>query len=253
MLVLTQRHGHVVSVLLNRPEAANAFNADLARAFGQAISDAVASGARAIVIAGEGKGFSAGLDLKAFASGDLGMHPDHPEWGFAGFVRQPVPVPVIASVHGFAAGGGAEVALTADLVIADEDAVFSFPETGYGLVAGAGGPLRLTQASSLRVALDVLLTGRRIDAHEAQRHGLVTKVAAHGEALPTALELASVIAERSPAAVRATKCLVYAAAVQPDEADAWWTVNAKVLKEILTGPDAAEGAAAFAERRPPVW
>jgi crotonobetainyl-CoA hydratase len=252
MLVKTRRHGYVTSVMLNRPKSANAFNRELAVSFGDAVADAVLAGSRVIVIAGEGKGFSAGLDLRAFRDGDLGEHPAHPEWGFAGFVRQPVPVPVISAVHGFASGGGAEVALAADLVIADEDAMFSFPETGHGLVAGAGGPLRLIESGSSRFALDVLLSGRRFGAHEAERHGLIAKVTRSGGALSAALELAAALAVRSPAAVRATKRLVQAA-VSSHDAEDWWAVNTEVLREIVAGPDAVEGAAAFAARRPPVW
>lgn len=251
--IATEWIDRVASIRVRRPQTANAFDRDLATAFGDAVHAAVQRGVRAIVISGEGRGFSAGLDLRAFAAGDLGAHETRPEWGFAGFTRQSVPVPVIAAVQGFAIGGGAEIALAADLVVAEADAVFSFPETGHGLIAGAGGPLRLAQMLPPQLATELLLTGRGLSGAEAHAHGLVNIVAPPGGALEVALELAAKIAERSPVATRATLRLVRAAVSDTHGENRWWAMNTAELARVATSADAAEGAAAFADRRAPRW
>lgn len=251
MSVIIERTGHITSIRLNRPEAANAIDGELAAALGDAVRAADDSDARAIVISGAGKGFSAGLDLGEFAAGGRGLHPAHPEWGFAGIALQPVATPVIAAVHGFAVGGGAEVALAADLIVADEDATFAFPETGLGLVAGGGGLLRLPQAIAPRIAMELLLTGRRFTAREAHGWGLVNVVSPAGEAAAAAQELAARIADKSPVATRATKQAVLQA-VRVTEAD-WWNAHTSRIEEVLTSADADEGVRAFSEKRAPRW
>ena len=202
---LYERFGHIAVVTLNRPRALNAVNAALSTAAGTALERAAEDReVRVVVVTGAGRAFCAGADLKELAAG-RGVHaPEHPEWGFAGLVRHWIDKPVIAAVNGFAMGGGTEIALACDLVVAAEDATFGLPEVKRGLMAAAGGVVRMQRQLPFKRALQLGLTGDGITAQQAEEWGLVNVLAQPGEALAGALELAGRIAQNAPLSVQHT-------------------------------------------------
>lgn len=250
----------VATITLNRPEAMNAVNADLATGLGEAVAAANADDAvRLLVLTGAGRAFCAGADLKAISRGeDIGAR-DHPEWGFAGFVQHWSAKPVIAAVNGFAMGGGTELALACDLVVAGEEASFGLPEVRRGLVAAAGGLLRLQHQVTPRRAAELALTGAPIDAATALDWGLVNRVVPADQVLTTAQELAATIAGNAPTAVRQSKRLLHRTRTAASDWDsAWagedpWAVNTEETMVAFGHPDAVEGPVAFAEKREPRW
>lgn len=252
--VLSEVLNGVALLTLNRPDAMNSINAELSADLGRALEAAhLDDDVRAIVLTGSGRAFCAGADLKAVAAGGLLHDPNHPEWGVAGLVRHWVSKPVIAAVNGYALGGGMELVLACDLAVADENAVFGLPETTVGLVAGAGGLVRLAQQVPRKIALELVLTGRRLSAERARELGLVNEVVSSGTAIDSAISLASAIAANAPIAVRESKALVHRARHHDDWADHIWNDNDTVFNTVLASDDAREGAQAFAEKRAPVW
>lgn len=252
--------GRVAVLTLNRPEALNAVNSALADAVGAHLEDAVADpDVRAIVVTGAGRAFCAGADLKEIAAG-RGVGPtSHPEWGFAGLTRHWVSKPLIAAVNGYAMGGGTEIALACDLVVASDQAAFGLPEVKRGLLAAAGGVVRLQRQVPIKLALQMALTGDPVPAVVARDWGLVNDVVPASQVLSRARELASRIAENAPLSVQCTKRVLYQTASAGSDRDpAWnggdpWAVNAEAMDAIFASRDAIEGATAFAEKRPPVW
>jgi crotonobetainyl-CoA hydratase len=252
---------HIAVITLNRPRALNAVNAALSLALGSYLDQADADpDVRVIVLTGAGRAFCAGGDLKEIATGiPLTALGANPEWGFAGITQHWVSKPIIAAVNGFAMGGGTEIALACDLIVAAEDAVFGLPEVKRGLFAAAGGVVRLPRQIPIRRAMQLALTGDSIDAATAESWGLVNVVAPAGDALSCALELARRIAGNAPLSVQVTKRLLHETASAGSDWDAtWsgqyaWTANDTATAEIFASRDAVEGATAFAEKRPPVW
>jgi enoyl-CoA hydratase/carnithine racemase len=251
---------HVALITLNRPGAMNAVNAALADAVGNALEAAAADDeVRAIVLTGAGRAFCAGADLKEIAAGRPVGPTEHPEWGFAGVAQHWVSKPVIAAVNGFALGGGTELALACDLVVASETTSFGLPEVARGLLAAAGGVVRLQRQIPLKLALQLALTGDPVDAVTARQWGLVNDVVAAEQVLPRALELARRIGENAPLSVRYSKHLIHrTASAGSDWSGAWsgadpWAANAEAMAVIFNSADALEGATAFAEKRAPVW
>jgi crotonobetainyl-CoA hydratase len=205
-VVLIERRGHVARIILNRPNVLNAVNATMSRQLGAALAEADADpDVRAIVLTGAGRAFCAGMDLKAYAAGEEVHAPGHPEWGFAGMTRHRVSVPLIAAVNGYAAGGGTELVLAADLVVAGRSAVLALPEVKRGLVAAAGGALRLHRQVPLKIALEVALTGEQLPVDRAAMYGLVNSVVDDADVVPAALALAERIVANAPLAVGAHK------------------------------------------------
>lgn len=252
--VLTERHGGVLLITLNRPSRLNAINEGLARGLGEALQVANTDpGINAVVIAASGRAFCAGMDLDAFRDQEPIVHPDYPEWGIAGITQHTVAVPVIAAVHGVAAGGGFEVALCADLIIAEESARFALPEIKLGLFAAAGGLLRLPIKMPHQIANELAYTGRFVGAGELARWGVVNRVVPTGDVLGAALEVASAIADSAPRAVRATKELMSLASLSAATADSGWAANARLMGEVFATDDAREGVAAFQEKRSARW
>jgi enoyl-CoA hydratase/carnithine racemase len=252
--------GHVGLLTLNRPEVLNAVNSALADAVGEHLELASAQpDVRAIVITGAGRAFSAGADLKEIAAGRDVAPTVHPEWGFAGLARHWVSKPLIAAVNGYAMGGGTEIALACDLVVAADEAVFGLPEVKRGLFAAAGGVVRLQRQIPIKLALQMALTGDPVPAAVAREWGLVNDVVPAAEVLPRALELARRIAENAPLSVQHSKRLLYQAASGGSDRDpAWngrdpWQLNDEAMDVVFTSSDAIEGATAFAQKRPPVW
>jgi crotonobetainyl-CoA hydratase len=254
-LIELDRRGRVGVVTLNRPDAMNAVNTALASAIGEALTEVEEDDGLAVaVITGRGNAFSAGADLKALASGERLVVPEHPEWGFAGLTERHLVKPIIAAVNGYALGGGFEIVLACDLAVMSADAFLGLPEVRWSLFAAAGGAIRLPRQLPLKAAMRYLLTGDKIPAADALRLDLVNSVVPHGEVLDAAMTLANKVAAGGPLGVRATKRLAQAALGANAEWDAdVWRLNQESISVVFGSQDAAEGMAAFAEKRPAVW
>lgn len=252
---LYEKRGHVAIVTLNRPAALNAVNSQLSTAAGDALARADEDrDVRVVVITGAGRGFCAGADLKELAKGNRIETRDHPEWGFAGIVRHWVSKPTIAAVNGFAFGGGTEIVLSCDLAVIDETASLGLPEVRRGLLAAAGGAIRLPRQIPLKIALEITLTGQPVSAATAKELGLVNRVAPQGESLAVALELAETIAANAPVSVQESKRVIHeTAALGSDWEDPAWAVSSGAARTVFRSRDAKEGPRAFAEKRTPVW
>ncbi|MEV5848599.1 crotonase/enoyl-CoA hydratase family protein [Streptomyces sp. NPDC051985] len=247
-------------ITLNRPEALNAVNSALSSAVGEALEQAAADPAvRVVVITGTGRAFCAGADLKELAQRRPVDAPGHPEWGFAGIVRHWIDKPVIAAVNGFAMGGGTEIVLACDLVVAAESATFGLPEVRRGLIAAGGGVVRLQRQLPLRRALELALTGEPVTAATACEWGLVNRVVPDGELLAAALDLAGRVAANAPLSIQHSKRMMYRAAAGGSDWDATWSggdpwdANEEATRTVFTSADALEGPRAFAEKRAPRW
>ncbi|MGB8650238.1 MAG: crotonase/enoyl-CoA hydratase family protein [Mycobacteriales bacterium] len=254
--VLVERHDHTMVITLNRPDARNAVDAEVGRLVGAAVTEADEDPTvRAVVLTGAGdQAFSAGADLKAIMRGEPVLEPGKEDWSFAGFVNHFTSKPTIAAVNGNALGGGTELALACDLVVAVETASFGLPEVKRGLVAGAGGVFRIVEQLPFRVGMRLILTGEPISATDALRWGLINEVVPPGQALEAALRLAAVIEQNAPLAVQASKRIVYGAVdgQRAGEGPKWALNNDEFLK-LIASEDALEGPTAFAEKRAPVW
>lgn len=252
---LYEARDHIAVVTLNRPAAMNSVNAALSAAAGDALARAAEDpDVRVVVITGAGRAFCAGADLKEIAAGRNVYDPDHRERDFAGIVRHWIPKPVIAAVNGFALGGGTEIVLSADLAVIDEAATLGLPEVRRGLIAAAGGLLRVHRQVPAKVAAEIALTGQPISAARAYELGLVNRVAASGTALSVAREMAAVIAANAPLAVQQSKKVLRdSASGQIGWSDEEWAVNRAAAKIVMTSADAQEGPRAFAEKRQPRW
>jgi crotonobetainyl-CoA hydratase len=245
--VLAERRGNVLVITINRPEARNCVNGAVSIGVGNALQEAQDDAdVRAVVITGAGdKSFCAGADLKAISRRENLYHPDHGEWGFAGYVHHFIDKPTIAAVNGTALGGGTELALASDLVVADERAKFGLPEVTVGLIA---------QQLPRKVAMQMLLTGEPISAAEAAEWGLINQVVPDGTVLKAALALAERVTVNAPLSVQASKRIAYGAddGDIPDE-EPGWARTAREFSTLLKTEDAKEGPLAFAEKRQPVW
>jgi len=254
--VLTELHDHVLLVTLNRPEARNAVNGDLTLGLGNALERAESDPAiRAVVLTGSGElSFCAGADLKAIARGESLNPPGTETWGFAGMVQHPISRPVIAAVNGQALGGGTELVLAADLAVAVESATFGLPEVKRGLIAAAGGLVRLPEQLPRKVAMQLILTGEAIDAATALRWGLVNEVVSADRLLEVALDLATRIARNAPLSVQHSKQVAQGiAGGRIVGEDAAWAASDTAMYAVMTSEDAIEGPVAFAEKREPQW
>ncbi len=251
MNVLRERRGRVEVVTINRPEARNAIDYETSAALADAFDDIETDGhVWAVVLTGAGdKAFCAGMDLKAFAGG--GGNVMGVSGGFAGIATREFPKALIAAVNGHALAGGFEIMLACDMVVAADHATFGIPEVRRGLVAGAGGIIRLSKRISLARALELGMTGDAVDAQTAYMLGLLNRVVPGPEVLDTAVALAERVCEAAPLAVRATKQVIRSSLEVP-ESEAW-KLQAEAARAVFTSPDALEGARAFAEKRQPNW
>lgn len=254
--VHTRRHGDVFAVTLDRPKA-NAIDVAtshrLAETFLYFRDDPEL---RVAVLTGAGERFfSAGWDLKAAADGEA-ADADHGPGGFAGLTEMfDLDKPVIAAVNGMAIGGGFELALACDLIVAAEHAEFSLPETQVGIIPASGGVFRLPRRIPRQIAVEMLLSGRRMDATEAARWGLVNSVVPSQELMSKARELAGEIAGAAPLAISAVKELMRATEhLGVEEAFALLrSGQLSAYREVLASEDALEGPRAFSENRRPEW
>jgi enoyl-CoA hydratase len=242
---------HVAVVTINRPEARNAVNAEVASGIEEAIDRMEADDDVWVgVLTGAGPVFCAGADLKAVASGQAGGLSTQ-RGGFGGIVARERSKPLIAAVDGPALAGGTEIVLSCDLVVASTESRFGVPEVKRSLVAAAGGLFRLPQKLPRNVALEMVLTGDPISAERAHHFGLVNVLCAQGEALSTALDLARRITVNAPLAVRESLGVVNAARGL-DDAEALRLSNA-AMGRLAATEDFGEGPRAFIEKREPRW
>jgi crotonobetainyl-CoA hydratase len=253
---LAERRGNVLVITINRPEARNAINGAVSIGVGDALEEAQHDPEiRAVVITGAGdKSFCAGADLKAIARRENLYHPEHPEWGFAGYVHHFIDKPTIAAVNGAALGGGTELALASDLVVADERAHFGLPEVKRGLIAAAGGVFRIVEQLPRKVGMQLLLTGEPLTAAAACEWGLINQVVKEGTVLDAALELAARVTVNAPLSVQASKRIAYGVddgVIVGDEAG--WDRTLREMRVLIRSEDAREGPLAFAEKREPIW
>jgi enoyl-CoA hydratase len=239
----------VAVLTINRPEAKNAVNAAVALAIADA-TDQIdrRSDIQVAILTGAGGTFSAGMDLKAFLRGE-DVKPRGR--GFAGLTNAAIRKPLIAAVEGHALAGGFEMALACDLIVASESSKFGLPEVKRGLVANAGGLVRLPRQLPYRVALELVLTGSTVSAQELLSHGLINRVAPVGQSLAVARELAMIIAANGPMAVAVSKRVM-------QESQDWLSTELFDRQNEYTMPvfksaDAKEGATAFAEKRKPTF
>ena len=250
--ISVRRDGHLLEITINRPDVRNCLHPpsheELDEVFNAYFADPELWVA---IITGAGdKAFCTGNDLVYSASGKP-MYV--PLTGFAGITsRRGMTKPVIAAVNGFAMGGGFEIALACHLVVADESAQFALSEVRVGLIAGAGGIVRLPRAIPPKIATELILTGRRIDAAEAQRLGVVSRVAPQGQALAAARDLAAEILSGSPTSVRLSLTLMDETQAIPDTVEAV-DAPSDAIDELLTSADMIEGMTAFAMKRTPEW
>ncbi len=242
----------VALVTIDRREALNALDAAVMRGLADAFARLDADpDCRVIVLTGTGtKAFAAGADIKAMARATPATIAE--AGGFEHWsTLAATGIPVIAAVRGFALGGGCELAMLCDLVVAGDDARFGQPEIRLGVIPGAGGTQRLTRAIGKARAMELILTGRTIDAREAERLGLVSLVVPAEETLDRALELGMTIAGMPALAVRAAKAAVNAAAELP--LGEGLALEQRTFFGLFATDDQKEGMLAFAEKRPATW
>ncbi len=250
-LVAYDRRGPVAILTLNRPDARNAVNAEMAAALRGAVRRFEADdAARVGILASSGGTFCAGMDLKAFLGGEADAIL-HGEGRFAGFVDAGRRKPIIAAVEGPALAGGFELVLACDLIVASETASFGLPEVGVGIFACAGGTFRLARRIPPAKALELCLTAARISANEAHDLGLLNRLTSPGMARAAAEELALNIAANAPLAVAASLEIGRHAQAQAEQE--LWALTDRLWQQVAKSQDAIEGPRSFAEKRKPVW
>lgn len=246
--VLTAEKDGVLTITINRPEAKNAMNQAAAEGIAAAVDRLDSDdNLRVGILTGAGGTFCSGMDLKGFLRGE---RPSIPGRGFGGITEKAPVKPLIAAVEGYALAGGLELMISCDLIVANAGSKFGIPETKRGLVAAAGGLLKLPDMIPPKIAMELALTGDFIDATRAYELGLVNRLT-DGSALDAAMELAASITANGPLAVRVSKQII-------EESRGWtlenrWQKQGELMPQIFTSEDAREGAAAFAEKRAPNW
>lgn len=251
--ILFERIGrHIALVTLNRPAARNAINLAMTLRIEELVRliEADPELRVAILAAADGKAFCAGADLGEVAAGD-GLLLRTADGGFAGFVYAQRKKPWIAAVHGFALGGGLELSLACDMIVAADNTIFGLPEPKRGLVAGAGGMFRLPRAIPRAIALEMLTTGASIDAHRAYALGLVNRVVDEAARVKEAIAIAEQVAANAPSSVRESLALGRIAAERRE--DELRQLSAAASDRVLALEDSREGPRAFVEKRAPVW
>ena len=253
------KQGHVTIITLHRPERMNAITMEMHHAL-QAAFDAFGADdeQHACIVTGTGdRAFCAGTDLRALTESGVLSGPDaYPKNGYAGIAeRYDLDKPIIAAVNGVALGGGFEVALSCDIIVASENATFGLPEPLVGAVALGGGLHRLARQIGLKQAMGFVLTGKKIEAHEAHRLGLVNElVKSPADVVAAALRWCEAIAKCAPPAVRASKQTMIRGLDEPSlEAAMRHQESYPAFKAWRNSDDLKEGPRAFAEKRAPQW
>ena len=240
---------HVALLRLNRPEARNALSPEMREEIAASLERLDADPeVRCVVIAGADEFFAAGADIRAMAERPIDAAPDPKGMEFWKRLTA-IGTPTIAAVSGYAFGGGCELALACDMIVCDEKTRFGQPEITLGIIPGGGGTQRLARAIGKQRAMEYVLTGRRWDAKTAERWGLVNKVAGKGAWLTEAIELARVVAERPPVALRLAKRAVLAA--QETALAEGLREERGLFEEAMATEDRVEGMNAFLEKREP--
>jgi enoyl-CoA hydratase/carnithine racemase len=248
---LVEKNNHIVTVTINRPDRLNALHPPANAELGEVFDDFAADDdAWVAIITGAGRGFSAGNDLRYQAEG--GERAPMPR-GFGGLTsRFDLTKPVIAAVNGVAMGGGFEIALACDLIIASEKALFALPEPKVGLAALAGGLNRLPRQIGPKRALGMILTGRHVSPEEGKELGFVNEVVAHDELMAAAQRWAADICACAPLSIRASKDVVYRSLSTASLEDSM-KAQYESVKAMVGSEDFIEGPKAFAEKRAPNW
>jgi len=240
----------IAIITIRRPQVRNAVDRATAESLSEAFDELDSRSDISVgILTGEGGTFCAGMDLKALAA--TGERPMSKSRGSFGIVERPPEKPLVAAVEGSALGGGLEVALSCDLIVAADDARLGLPEVRRGLVAAAGGVFRLPDRIPRNVAKEMMLTGVPISAARAYELGLVNRVVANGESLTVALDICREIAAGAPLAIRASKRIADESADWPR--DQQFSRQLPILQPVRESADAQEGARAFVEKRRPVW
>jgi enoyl-CoA hydratase len=250
-LILTEMRGRVGLITLNRPQAMNALNNQLMHELMDALGafdkdDAVG----AMVITGNEKAFAAGADIKEMADQSIQQMMDRDHVGVFGRIRT-IQKPVIAAVSGWALGGGCEVALSCDMIVASESARFGQPEITIGVIPGAGGTQRLTRAVGKAIAMEMILNNRTLTAQEAYQFGMVNQIVPVDGYLDEALKLAEAIAARAPITIRAAKKMINQA-FERTLSDGL-SEEKQQFYNLFATEDQKEGMQAFIEKRKPEW
>lgn len=247
--VLIEQHGPVLVITINRARQRNAVNRAVSEAIAAALDTLDArDDLRAGVLTGQDGNFCSGMDLKAFVAGE---RPELEGRGFGGLTEKSPVKPLIAAVEGYALAGGFEAVLACDLLVASRTALFGLPEAKRGLLAAAGGLLRLPRLIAPRIAMEMALTGDMVSAERLERYGLVNLLVEPGQALAAARTMARSILANAPLSVERSKRLIV------EQRD--WSIEemfarqAEVAGDFLKSNDAREGAAAFVEKRKPRW
>ena len=249
--ILVETRGRVGLITLNRPQALNALNNQLMREVMEALETFdKEEDIGAIVIAGSEKAFAAGADIKEMADKTALQMMEADHVAVFGRIRT-IQKPVIAAVSGWALGGGCEVALSCDMIVASDSAKFGQPEINIGVIPGAGGTQRLVRAVGKALAMEMILNNRTLTAQEALQHGLVNRVVPVSDYLNEALKLAEEIASRAPLAVRAAKRMInlsYESFLTEGLEE-----EKRVFYSLFSSQDQKEGMQAFVEKRKPNW
>ena len=251
MTIEVARVERTAVVTMQRPTVRNAMSSAMAEELDAAFTELAADDeVWAVVLTGAGdQAFCAGQDLKEV--GSARPRRPQPRGGWGGLTRRDFPKPLIAAVNGVALGGGFELVLCCDMVIAEEQARFGLPEVKRGLIASAGGLVRISRRLPPSVALQMALTGEPISAEDARSLGLVNQVVATGQSLPAAIELGATIAQAAPLAVRLSKRIIRSV-IAADEGSVF-ELQDQLVDELRQSADFAEGPRAFLEKRPPQW
>ena len=250
-MVEYEQHGRVGLIRINRPDARNAVNADVATSMEAAIDRLEDDPETWVgVLTGAGPVFSAGADLKAIAAGQ-GNQLSTPRGGFGGIARRARTKPMIAAVDGPALAGGCEIALACDLIVASRAAAFGLPEVKRSLAAAGGGLFRLPRILPRNIAVEIILTGDPITAERAAELGMVNQLVEPGEAVTAAMALAERICANAPLAVRESRAVVMA--IDTEDDNTLWKMSNRALANLMATEDFAEGPRAFIEKRPPEW
>ena len=251
LVVAARPSPHVLELTLDRPAQRNALNAALLAKLAAILTEAMTDpGIRCVVLAGNDRVFSAGADIKEMARDGFAAI-DNPRRVAAWRAIETFPKPVVAAVEGICFGGGNELLMLADIVVAGADARFGQPEIGIGILPGDGATQRLTRVVGKALAMRMILTGEPIDAETAFRAGLVSDLVPEGAALARARQIAATIAGKAPRSAELAKEAVLAA--YDTALSAGLLVERRAIRHAFTTADQAEGMAAFIEKRPPVF
>ena len=250
-MILTRVESRVGIVQINRPDALNALNSQVLSEITAALrafdgDDTVGC----MILTGNEKAFAAGADIKGMAQATVVEMMNSPMMAYWEAIRD-TQKPLIAAVSGWCLGGGCELAMICDTIIAGESAKFGQPEINLAIIPGAGGTQRMTRAVGKAITMDMVLSGRRLSAEEALRFGLVSRVAPDGELMTLAMEVATAIANKAPVALRLAKEAVNAA-FEMSLAEGV-RLERRLFTMLFATDDQTEGMAAFIEKRKPTW